>query len=58
MKKFLALLLAVVMVFSMAALVGCGKDTPDDSKDGSDKVSDSAKTDGKKVKIAPTEPRR
>lgn len=51
MKKFLALLLAVVMVFSMAALVGCGKDTPDDSKDGSDKVSDSAKTDGKKVKI-------
>ena len=51
MKKFLALLLAVVMMFSMAALVGCGKDTPDDSKDGSDKVSDSAKTDGKKVKI-------
>ena len=51
MKKFLALLLAVVMVFSMAALVGCGKDTPDDSKDGSDTVSDSAKTDGKKVKI-------
>ena len=51
MKKFLALLLAVVMVFSMAALVGCGKDTTDAPKDGSDKVSDSAKTDGKKVKI-------
>lgn len=56
MKKFLALLLAVVMVVSMAALAGCANTAPED--DAKDSTSGTAQQSGettqdssKKVKI-------
>ena len=33
MKKLISLLLALIMVFSMAALVACSDDTPDTNTD-------------------------
>ncbi|MBQ8495875.1 MAG: hypothetical protein IJ489_00265 [Clostridia bacterium] len=46
MKRFLALALALLMVFSVCMLAGCDKDQPDNTSDSSKKTETSSSTSG------------